>query len=91
MGLDMTTTTTLNMHEAKTHLSKHVAKLKPGDRIILCRRNLPVAEILPISEPSSEPRPVGLGKGLAEVPDSFYDPLPNDILAGFSGTASDEL
>ena len=79
----MTTTTTLNMHEAKTHLSKHVAKLKPGDRIILCRRNLPVAEILPISEPSSEPRPMGLGKGLAEVPDSFYDPLPDDILAGF--------
>jgi antitoxin (DNA-binding transcriptional repressor) of toxin-antitoxin stability system len=87
----MATTTTLNMHEAKTHLSRHVARLKPGDRIILCRRNLPVAEILPISEPSGEPRPMGLGEGLAEVPDSFYDPLPDDILEGFSGTGPDEL
>ena len=84
----MATTTTLNMHEAKTHLSKHVAKLKPGDRIILCRRNRPVAEILPISEAASQPRPVGLGKGLAQVPDSFFDPLPDDILARFNGTAS---
>ena len=59
----------LNMHEAKTHLSKHLAKLKQGDRIILCRRNRPVAEILPIAEPASQPRPIGLGKGLAEVPE----------------------
>ena len=78
----------LNMHEAKTHLSQHVAKLKQGDRIILCRRNRPVAEILPIAEPASQPRPIGLGKGLAEVPDSFFDPLPDDILARFKGTAS---
>ncbi len=78
----------LNMHEAKTHLSQHVAKLKQGDRIILCRRNRPVAEILPIAEPASQPRPIGLGKGLAEVPKSFFDPLPDDILARFNGTAS---
>ena len=84
----MTTTTMLNMHEAKTHLSEHVAKLKVGDRIILCRRNRPVAEILPIEQPASEPRPVGLGKGLAEVPESFFDPLPGDILDLFEGSAS---
>ena len=78
----------LNMHEAKTHLSQHVAKLKQGDRIILCRRNRPVAEILPIAEPASQPRPIGLGKGLAEVPESFFDPLPDDILVRFNGTAS---
>ena len=78
----------LNMHEAKTHLSQHVAKLKQGDRIILCRRNRPVAEILPIAEPASQPRPIGLGKGLAEVPKSFFDSLPDDILARFNGTAS---
>ncbi len=84
----MTTTTMLNMHEAKTHLSEHVAKLKTGGRIVLCRRNRPVAEILPIAEPESQPRPVGLGKGLAEVPESFFDPLPDDLLALFDGTAS---
>ena len=83
----MTTTTMLNMHEAKTHLSEHIVRLKAGDRIILCRRNRPVAEILPIAQPASEPRPVGLGKGLAEVPESFFDPLPDDVLDQFEGNA----
>ena len=78
-------TTRLNMHEAKTHLSEHIARLKPGDRIILCRRNRPVAEIRPLEEPLDEPRPVGLGKGLAEIPDSFFDPLPEEMLDLFEG------
>ena len=81
-------TTMLNIQEAKTHLSKHIASLKEGDRIILCRRNRPVAEIRPISGPMDEPRPVGLGRGLAEVPDSFFDPLPDDILDQFEGVGS---
>ena len=78
-------TTVLNMQEAKTHLSKHVAGLKEGDRIILCRRNRPVAEIRPISDHRNEPRPVGLGRGLADVSEAFFDPLPDDILDDFEG------
>ena len=73
------------MQEAKTHLSKHVAGLKPGDRIILCRRNRPVAEIRPILDRPTEPRPFGLGRGLAEVTDAFFEPLPDDVLGGFEG------
>ena len=84
----MTSTTMLDIHKAQAHLSEHVAKLKPGARIILCRGNRAVAEILPIPEPTSQPRPIGLGKGLAEVPESFFDPLPGDILARFDGTVS---
>lgn len=80
-------TTRLNIQEAKTHLSEHLANLKAGDRIILCRRNRPVAEILPLPEPADEPRPIGLGKGLAQVPKSFFDPLPDEILDLFEGKA----
>ena len=79
------TTTVLNMHEAKTHLSKHVAALKTGDRIILCRRNRPVAEIRPVTERQDESRPFGLGRGLAEVTDAFFEPLPDDMLDDFEG------
>lgn len=78
-------TTVLNMLDAKTHLSRHIAGLKPGDRIILCRRNRPVAEIRPISDRPSEPRPFGLGRGLAEVTDAFSEPLPEDLLDEFDG------
>ena len=37
--------------------------------------------------PMPEPRPIGLGKGLAEIPDSFFDPLPDDLLDPFEGKA----
>ena len=78
-------TTVLNMQEAKAHLSRHVAGLKPGDRIILCRRNRPVAEIRPIPERLNEPRPFGLGRGLVDVTDAFFEPLPDDVFEGFEG------
>lgn len=73
----------LTIHEAQADLSKHIADLKAGDRIVLCRGNEPVAEMIPLTDRSDEPRPVGLGRGLAEVPDSFFDPLPDDILHDF--------
>ena len=75
----------ITVQEAQANLSKYIACLKPGDRIILCHQDLPVAEILPIKSRSDEPRPVGLGKGLAEVPDSFFDPLPASNLNDFNG------
>ena len=73
------------MHEAKIRLSEVIAKLKPGDRVVLCRRNRPVAEIRPLPAQSLEPRPVGMGKGLAHIPPSFFEPLPYDLLATFEG------
>ena len=75
----------LNIHEAKTHLSEHLAALGAGDRIILCRRNRPIAEIRPLPSPRSVPRPVGLGKGLATLPEGFFAPLPDAVLDLFDG------
>lgn len=76
----------LNIHEAKTHLSKYLAKLKAGDRILLCRRNQPVAEITPLPEVATRPRPIGLAKGQFTIPRAFFDPLPDDLLQAFEGT-----
>ena len=73
----------LTIQEVQANLSKHIAGLQEGDRIILCHGNEPVAEMLPLTDRSYEPRPVGLGRGLAEVPDSFFAPLPDDILKDF--------
>ena len=76
----------LNIHEAKTHLSKYLAKLKAGDRILLCNRNRPVAEITPLPEVLVRPRPIGLAKGRFTVPRSFFEPLPEELLRAFEGT-----
>ena len=80
----MSATVVIDMDECGARLSEEVAALKPGDRIILRRRNRPVAEIVPLKDDSMHPRPIGLGKGLAQVPESFFDPLPDDMLARFS-------
>ena len=72
----------LNVHEAKTHLSRYLARLEEGEVIVLCRRNVPIAEIRGISKRRGE-RPVGLAKGEFEVPDEFFAPLPTEVLESF--------
>ena len=73
----------LNVHEAKTHLSKYLARLKAGDRILLCKHNQPIAEITPVREPPARPRPIGLAKGTFTVPRSFFNALPHDVHQAF--------
>lgn len=76
----------LNIHEAKTHLSKYLAKLKAGQRILLCRRNQPVAEITPLPAVPARPRPIGLAKGRFTVPQTFFDPLPEELQKAFEAS-----
>jgi len=73
----------LNIHEAKTHLSRYLSRLAKGETITLCRRNVPVAEIRPIPPDRKERRPIGLAKGTFKVPKKFHDPLPDEIVNAF--------
>jgi antitoxin (DNA-binding transcriptional repressor) of toxin-antitoxin stability system len=77
--------TWLNMHDAKTHLSRHIAALKGNDRIVICNRNRPVAEVRLLPEAKPRMRRPGSAKGLFTVPAAFFEPLPEDLLAGFEG------
>ena len=78
----------LNIHDAKTHLSKYLAKLAKGETIVLCKRNTPIAEIRPLPAARSKPRPLGLGKGTVKIAPSFFEPLPDDLLDLFEGKGS---
>jgi antitoxin (DNA-binding transcriptional repressor) of toxin-antitoxin stability system len=78
----------LNIHEAKTHLSKHLRRVKQGETIILCERNVPIAEIRPIKPENRQPRPIGLYKGKFKVPPSFFEPLSDWLLDAFEGKQS---
>jgi antitoxin (DNA-binding transcriptional repressor) of toxin-antitoxin stability system len=53
----------LNVHEAKTHLSYYLQKLKRGETILLCRRNVPIAEIRALPPRRKTKRQIGLAKG----------------------------
>jgi len=75
----------LNIHEAKTHLSRYLDELAKGEIIILCKRNIPIAEIRPIQPQRKDHRPLGLARGEFEVTPEFFEPLPDEILASFNG------
>ncbi|MGI8746131.1 MAG: type II toxin-antitoxin system Phd/YefM family antitoxin [Bryobacteraceae bacterium] len=82
-----TTTTKLNIHEAKTHLSRYLEKVAAGETILLCRRNEVIAEIRPVRKVRMKPRPVGLAKGQFAIPPEFFEPLPDEILSHFTKNA----
>jgi antitoxin (DNA-binding transcriptional repressor) of toxin-antitoxin stability system len=75
----------LNIHEAKTHLSKYLSRLEAGEKILLCKRNVPIAEIVPLPKSGGSPRPVGLAKGEFSISPDFFSPLPEEIQNAFEG------
>ena len=75
----------VNVHEIKAKLSEYLARVEAGEVVRICRRNVPVAELRALPESSVEERPRGLAKGLFQVPASFVEPLPDDIVEGFEG------
>ncbi len=78
----------LNIHEAKTHLSKYLGLLTKGETILLCKRNVPIAEIRSIPKKHESKRSIGLAKGMFEVPPAFLEPLPNEFVKSFYGENS---
>ena len=76
--------TTFTVHEAKTHLSKLIAKVLAGEEVIIARGKEPAVKMVPV-EPVKPKRKPGRLKGKISVPDSFFDPLPDDELALWNG------
>lgn len=75
----------VNMHEAKTHLSRLVARAAAGEEIILAKAGTPMARLVPYREDDG-PRPLGLLGGTVWVADDFDD-TPAELLAAFEGGA----
>jgi len=78
----------LNIHEAKSHLSRHLNRLTADDRIVVCKRNRPVAELRLLPPEREKPRRLGTARGKFTVPGTFFEPLPDETLAAFEGGGS---
>ena len=75
---------TVNVHEAKTHLSRLLVRVEAGEEIVIARSGKPVA--LLVGYQTSRPvRRFGSLKGHLTVDDSFFDPLPESELAAWEG------
>ena len=73
----------VNIHEAKTHLSRLVARAEEGEEIVISRAGKPAAKLVPISTVRL-PRQPGRLRGQIVIHDDF-DELPEDIMAAFRG------
>ena len=75
----------VNIHEAKTHLSRLVERVAAGEEIVIARHGRPVARLVAYRPPTGKRRKLGLMAGKWDIPDDFDDPLPDDVLDAFEG------
>jgi len=77
----------VNIHEAKTHLSRLVDRVQAGEEIIIAKAGQPAARLVPIDGPR---KPVKIGglKAPTPVPDDFNTMFEAEIAALFAGISS---
>jgi prevent-host-death family protein len=69
--------TTVNVHEAKTHLSRLLERVMQGEEVVIAKSGRPVARLVAIREPGKRREP-GSARGRIKIAEDFDDPLPED-------------
>ena len=72
----------VNIHEAKTHLSRLLERVLLGEEVIIMKAGTPIARLVPAA-PAPRRRQLGWAAGEFVVPDNFDDPLPSEIEESF--------
>ena len=81
----------VNIHQAKTHLSRLLQKVAAGEQITIARAGVPVARLVAIEKKPQKMRPMGMDRGKIWIADDFDAPLPDDLLKTFYGGALPKL
>jgi len=76
---------TVNIHAAKTHLSRLVEEAAAGKEIIIAKAGTPLAKLGPLRPAYRKKRRLGILTGRLKVPADFDAPLPSDVLDAFEG------
>jgi len=79
----------VNVHQAKTQLSKLLRRVAAGEEITIANRGEPVARLVPVYA-GSRKRALGAYGDTIRIADDFDGPLPDDILDAFEGIESKE-
>jgi prevent-host-death family protein len=77
----------VNIHEAKTHLSRLIERVEAGEEIIIAKAGRPAARLVPI-EGARKPVKIGGLKARAPVPDDFNTMLEKEIEELFTGASA---
>jgi prevent-host-death family protein len=73
---------TVNIHEAKTHLSRLLDEVTAGGEVVIAKAGKPIARLISYEETPNQ-RQFGRDAGLFEVSEDFDDALPEEVLAAF--------
>ena len=73
----------VNIYDAKARLSEYLELVAQGERVLICRRNEPVAELRAVSSVRTDARP--LGGTVIDLPPAFFEPLPDEVTSAFYG------
>jgi prevent-host-death family protein len=76
---------TVNIHQAKTNLSRLLSRVELGEEIVIANRGIPIAKLVPFRRSLDRHSSLGQDRGMFIVPNDFNAPLPEDILAAFEG------
>jgi prevent-host-death family protein len=76
---------TVTVHEAKTNLSKLIAKVLAGEEVIIAKGKIPAVKLVSVNEQPKIKRMGGRLKGLISIDERFFEPLPDDELALWDG------
>jgi prevent-host-death family protein len=74
----------VNVHQAKTNLSKIVARVEAGEEVVIARAGKPAVKMVPLAAGRGRRR-LGLLDGKFVVPDDFDRALPDSVLRSFEG------
>jgi prevent-host-death family protein len=74
----------VNVHEAKTQLSRLLQRVEDGEEIVIGRAGRPVAKLVAYEKPRVARKPGGW-EGKVVIHGNFDDPLPEEVLAAFEG------
>lgn len=72
----------INIHEAKTHLSRIVDEVAAGSEVVIAKAGKPMARLNPVTQ-VARPKKLGLLKGKIKIPDNFNAPLDPDVIDRF--------
>ena len=77
----------LNIHEIKTQFSKYIDMVEAGETVVVCKRNIPVAEIRAIERKKKRTPVFGSAAGMVEIKPSFDAPMTEEELAEWEGVS----
>lgn len=76
----------VNIFEAKAKLSEYLEAVARGERVMICKRNRPIAELRAV-DAAPAARQLGAAAGAVKVSAAFFEPLPDNLLDAFDGGA----